>query len=133
MEPRPFQPGLLETAVPRLPHKRARATSRQVYREQRATDKVREAAGLETRRGCVLRLLAYYWNIRQVSPTASELFEFAEQRGERFRNVAELRPRLTELTEAGLIEPRGPRTCRVTGATVRTWAVREIGSQEPRP
>lgn len=132
MPPAAVQPALPEMVSSRLPHKRARQTSRQMYREQREVDKARAAAGLETRRGRVLRLLAHYWNWHQSSPTASELFEFARLRNEPFRNVAELRPRLTELTDARLIEPRGNRRCRVTGATVRTWAVREAGSQEPR-
>jgi hypothetical protein len=117
--------------APRL-HKAARQTSRQIYRDQRARDRVREAAGVETRRGRVLRVLAAYWNRWQRSPTASELYTYAAQHGEPFRNVAEVRPRLTELVRGGLVEPRGPRRCTITGAVVRTWAVREIGSREPQ-
>jgi hypothetical protein len=58
---------------------------------------------------------------------------FAAEVGERrWRDIAGFRPRLTELFRLGLIEPTEPRPCRVTGATVRPWRVREIGSQEAR-
>lgn len=128
--PQPVLPEMFSPS-PRF-HKAARQTSRQIYREQRDRDREREAAGRETRRGRVLRILAAYWNRWQHSPTASELFMYAAERAEPFRNVAELRPRLTELVRMGLVEPRSRRRCRVTGATVCTWAVREIGSREPR-
>jgi hypothetical protein len=127
----PVLPAMFDVSIARL-HKPARQTSREIYRRQRDADQVREAAGLETRRGRVLWLLAAFWNRWQRSPTASELFAFAAERNEPFRNVAELRPRLTELVRAGLIEPRGKRRCIVTGAVVHVWAIREIGSQEPR-
>ena len=39
---------------------------------------------------------------------------------------------LNELMRLGLIEPRGKRVCRVSGEVATTWAVREIGSREPR-
>lgn len=90
-------------------------------------------AGRETRAGAVLRLLAWHWNVTQESPTASELWQWATAMGTRiFRHVGDLRPRLTELVAAGLVEPRSRRVCRVTGANVWTWAVREAGSREPR-
>lgn len=118
-------------AEPR-PHKRVRQTSREVYRRQRTEDRQKAEAGKETREGQVLRLLAWHWNETQTSPTALELLTWARAKGERLFDVNSIRPRLNALVQAGLVEPRAKRTCDVSGMTVWTWAVREIGSLRPR-
>jgi len=124
-----YQPDL----VPRpRAHKRQRQSAREVYRQQRAVDVTKAARGQETREGQVLRTLAAHWNATQRSPTALELLEWARARGERVFDVNSIRPRLNELVARGLVEPRAKRRCTVSGKTVWTWAVREIGSQEPR-
>ncbi len=114
------------------PHKRQRQTAREVYRLKRAEDQAKAKAGAETRQGQVLRLLAWHWNQTQVSPTALELLAWAREKGERLFDVNSIRPRLRELVESGLVEPRAKRRCVVSGMMVWTWAVREIGSQEQR-
>ena len=128
------QPALPDVFGPRIPqaHKRARQTSREVYRLQRDKDKARAAAGRETRAGQALRILAWRWNVTQTSPTALELFEWGVAHGERLFNAAAFRPRLNQLLKLGLIEPRSRRTCAISGSLASTWAVREIGSEEPR-
>lgn len=127
----PVLTGLFDADV-RLPHKRARQTARAVYHVRRTQDSAAAAAGRETRQGAVLRLLAAFWNRHQFSPTSYELFVFTREHGALFRDIAALRPRLTELTQIGLIEPAAPRRCRITGEICRTWRVREAGSQESR-
>lgn len=112
------------------PWKRQRSTARAAYAEQRARDQVRAAAGRETREGQVLRLLAGYWNRYQVSPTALELLEYARERGEAVFDVNSIRPRINELVANGLVEARSKRKCSVSGKTVLTWGVREVGSKE---
>lgn len=129
----PTLPGMYEDGRSRpRPHKVARKTSREVYRRRRGEDEAAAKVGRETRQGAVLRLLAAFWNRHQHSPTAYELLLFCQEHFAPFRDIAAFRPRLTELTRAGLIEPREARRCRVTGETARTWAVREVGSQEAR-
>lgn len=114
-------------------HKRQRQTAREVYRVRRAEDVAKADAGKETREGQVLRLLAAHWNFTQCSPTARELFVWAVNvRKERLDDINSIRPRLTALLESGLVETRAKRPCAVSGKTVSTWAVREIGSKEPR-
>jgi hypothetical protein len=114
-------------------HKRVRQTAREVYRVRRAQDIADAEHGRETRQGAVLRILARHWNTFQFSPTAYELLTFALEVGERrWRDIASFRPRLTELTALGIIEPTEPRRCRVTGVEARCWRVREIGSAEAR-
>lgn len=125
------QPDLFGAQEPRQ-HKRTRQTSRQVYRKRREMDRQLESHGRETSRGAVLRCLSAYWNYFQRSPTAYELWQWARARGERFRDVNAIRPRLTELIAEGLVEPRAKRPCGVTGTVAHTWAVREAGSREPR-
>jgi hypothetical protein len=124
-----YQPDLVPT--PRA-HKRQRSTAREVYRQQRAVDVAKAEAGKETREGQVLRLLAWHFNATQISPTALELLAWARSKGEHLFDVNSLRPRLKELFDRGLVEPRGKRTCAVSGKTVHTWACREIGSAEAR-
>ena len=125
--------GLYDAGVDaRRPHKRARQTSREVYRRQRSVDQARAAAGKETRLAAVLRVLAAYWNRFQSSVTGYELLRYGQEHGESWLDVNSVRPKLTRLFQCGLIEPRAPRRCRVTGKLVRTWAVREIGSLETR-
>lgn len=103
-----------------------------VERLQRATDRVLESAGKETRRGRVLRILGWHWHVTQTSPTALELLVWGQTHGESLFDVNSVRPRLTELVGLGLVEPGTPRICKVSGQLVRTWRVREIGSLEPR-
>jgi hypothetical protein len=125
-------PGIFDDFAPRR-HKVVRQTSREQYRLQRAKDQAASARGQETGRAACLRLLARFQNQHEHGATGYELFVFADTIGERrWRDIAALRPRLTELFKAGLIEPHTPRRCRVTGAVVRTWRVREVGSQEAR-
>lgn len=114
--------------------KRQRQTARAQYHRQRAIDEEKQVEGhqAETRCQQVLRILAAYWNAKNESPTALELLEFGRQRGERLFDVNSIRPRLFELVETNLIEARGKRKCRVSGVMVHTWAVREMGSAEPR-
>lgn len=119
-------------APARRPHKRQRSTAREVYRRQRAEDQAKEAAGKETRQGQVLRCLAWHWNVTQTSPTALELLGWMRERGEPVFDANSVRPRLTKLVQQGLVRPGTKRTCRVSGETVLTWHVREIGDGEPR-
>lgn len=113
--------------------KRQRQTAREVYRVRRAEDVAKADAGKETREGQVLRLLAAHWNFCQCSPTARELFVWAVNvRKERLDDINSIRPRISALVDAGLVEPRGKRRCGVSGKVVHYWAVREIGSGEPR-
>lgn len=128
------QPALPDVLGPRAPrqHKRARQTSRECYRLQRARDEARAKAGHETRAGQALRILAWHWNVTQTSPTSLELFDWAVAHGEKLFNAASFRPRLNWLLQHGLIEPRAKRKCAISGALASTWGVREIGSAEPR-
>ena len=104
--------------------KRQRHTARTVYAELRATLKGRQAQ--------VLRVLAWHWNATQASPTALELMVWARCQGETVFDINSIRPRLKELADAGVIEPRAKRRCAISGKTVWTWAVRERGSAVPR-
>ena len=110
------------------PWKRQRQTARQVYREIREQAKRRKAAGLETREEQILRLVAAHWNATQTSPTALELMRWARDRGERLFDVNSVRPRITALVEAGLVDKGTKRRCQVSGKVAWTWAVREQGS-----
>lgn len=128
------QPCLPDVFWPNVPrrHKAARQTARDVYRRRRSVDQARERAGIETSCGRVLRILAGYWNRFQHSPTALELLAYGQARGERLVDVNSVRPRIRELVQAGLVEPRAKRRCQVSGQLVWTWAVREAGSKAPR-
>jgi len=101
------------------PRKRVRQTSRNVYKLDRER--------LEGKRGQVLRILAAYFNEKQVSPTALELLNWSLARGEKFFDVNSLRPRLTELENAGLIATGPARKCAISGKVAHTWHVREVG------
>jgi len=126
------QPEPIETPAPKV-WKRQRQTAREVYRVRRAEDIAKAEAGQETREGQVLRLLAAHWNHTQHSPTARELFVWAVNvRGERLDDINSIRPRISMLVDQGLVEPRAKRRCAVSGKTVTTWAVREMGSAETR-
>lgn len=128
----PTLPGVFEDAQPPR-HKPVRQTARAQYHLRRDRDIAAAEHGRETGTGAVLRLLARHQNQREHGATAYELFQFALEVGERrWRDIAAFRPRLTELSRLGLIEPYVPRPCRVTGAVARTWRVREAGTQEPR-
>ena len=116
-----------DVAVTR-PHKRARQTSRAIYRRQRDEDTRRQAEGRETRKAMVLRCLAAYWNRYQESPTARELFAWMQGQGEPVDDINSVRPKLFYLEQDGLIEARGERVCAESGERVRTWAVKELGS-----
>lgn len=129
--PQPCLPELFGPRVPRA-HKAQRTTAREVYRRQRAIDQARAVMGGETREGQVLRCLAAYWNRHQASPTARELLAWMHDQGEPVDDVNSVRPRINALVAHGLVEPRAKRPCRITKKTVWTWAVREIGSAEPR-
>lgn len=120
-----------EPPAPRV-HKRARQTSREVYRVARAQDIQRAKTGKETRKAQVLRNLAAYWNRFQRSPTALELLAWMQERGERVRDVNDVRPKLHYLFKDGLVESAGTRRCIITGKNVHTWRVREAGSREGR-
>lgn len=109
------------------PWKRQRSTARAVYARRRSEDQAKAAAGKETREGQVLRLLAWHWNATQTSPTALELLRWAREQGEVLFDVNSIRPRLNELVEQGLVESAGKRRCTVSGQTVHTWRVREVG------
>ena len=126
------QPEPVETPQPKV-WKRQRQTAREVYRVRREQDKADAAAGHETREGQVLRLLAAHWNATQHSPTARELFVWAVNvRKESLDDINSIRPRISMLVDQGLVEPRAKRRCAVSGKTVTTWAIREIGSAETR-
>lgn len=123
-----------ETLKPARPHKAQRSTAKASYHRQRAIAEEQQTEGHkpETRSQQVLRILAAYWNKNQSSPTALELLEWGRRNDERLFDVNSVRPRLRELFEAGLIEARSKRKCRVSGVLVHTWSVREIGSKEQR-
>lgn len=123
-----------ETMKPARVHKAQRSTAKASYHRQRAIAEEQQTEGhkAETRSQQVLRILAAYWNAKQHSPTALELLEWGRQKGERLFDVNSIRPRLRELFDAGLIDTRAKRKCAVSGVVVFTWAVREIGSKEPR-
>jgi hypothetical protein len=118
------QPSLLfdGLAEPRR-HKRQRQTARTVYHHQRAVDERKRQAGQETREGQVLRCLGWHWNVTQTSPTARELAAWMARQGEPVDDINSVRPRLTALVEAGLVETAGKRRCKVSGKTVLTWRV----------
>lgn len=122
----------LPTDPPRRPHKRQRQTARLVYARKRDEDKAKAKAGKETREGQVLRCLAAWWNRYQTSPTALELLAWMKEQGEPVFDVNSVRPRIRQLVEDGLVEPRAKRRCIVSGMTVHTWSVREAGSLRPR-
>lgn len=123
------QPSLLDDLTRKdKPWKRQRSTAREVYRERRKTDRALQAAGLETKEAKVLRCLAAHWNATQTSPTARELLEWMKARGEQVEDVNDVRPKIFYLCEAGLVESGTKRHCRVSGKTVMTWRVREMGS-----
>lgn len=109
--------------------KRQRQTAREVYRRQRAIDLEKQQAGKETREAQVLRCLAAWWNCYQTSPTALELLAWMQERGEHVFDCNSIRPRITKLVELGLVEARSKRRSVVSGETVRTWSVREAGSE----
>jgi hypothetical protein len=109
------------------PWKRQRSTARAVYAEQRARDEAKRAIGKETREGQVLRCLAWHWNENQASPTALELLTWMSDRGERVFDINGVRPRITALVEAGIVESAGQRKCSISGKRVHIWRVREIG------
>lgn len=117
---------------PRRLHKAQRQTARMAYQLKRDQDQAKAKAGKETREGQVLRCLAAWWNRYQTSPTALELLNWMREQGESVFDVNSIRPRLKKLVDQGLVEPRVKRRCIVSGHTVWTWAVREIGSVEPR-
>jgi hypothetical protein len=122
----------VEAAQPKV-WKRQRQTARQVYHLRRDEDIAKAARGEETREGQVLRLLAAHWNATQCSPTARELFVWAVNvRQERLDDINSIRPRISMLVDQGLVETRQKRRCAVSGKTVNTWAIREIGSKEAR-
>lgn len=120
-------PLLVEVERAERPWKRQRSTAKAVYARRRSEDQAKAAAGKETREGQILRLLAWHWNATQTSPTALELLRWARERGESLFDVNSLRPRVTSLVEAGLVESAGKRRCTVSGQTVHTWRVREVG------
>jgi hypothetical protein len=129
----PVLPGMFDDGLQPRRHKRVRQTARAQYHLRRGQDIADAEAGRETQIGACLRLLARFQNQFEHGATSQELFAFAVTVGERrWHDVACLRPRLTSLFKLGLIQPTEPRPCRVTGATVRPWRVREIGSQEAR-
>jgi hypothetical protein len=131
--PQPKQMGLLDTVTREVrPHKSQRSTARAVFHAHEASERAKASAGKETREGQVLRLLAAFWDARQVSPTALELLQWATYRGERLFDINSIRPRINALVAKGLVEPRAKRKCQVSGQVVRTWGVREIGSIEAR-
>lgn len=111
------------------PWKRQRATARAIYALQRAVDRAKAEAGQETREGQALRLLAWHWNATQESPTALELLAWARAHGEHLFDINSLRPRLTALVESGLVESAGKRRCGVSGKTVHTWRVCDVGGK----
>ena len=129
----PTLPGMFEDGLRPRRHKSVRQTARGQYLLRRARDIADAEQGRETGASAALRLLARYENQHERGATAYELFVFALEVGERrWRDIAAFRPRLTALYKLGLIEPHLARPCRVTGAEVRTWRVREIGSREPQ-
>jgi hypothetical protein len=120
------QPSLdftLSAPEPRQPRKRVRQVSREAYRQRRALDVALEAAGHESARGKVLRLLAWHWNATQNSPTALELMEWARTKGERLFDANVIRPRLTELFDEGIVETAGKRKCLISGRSAHVWRV----------
>jgi hypothetical protein len=123
------QPSLFPD-VARTEHvwKRQRQTAREVYRQRRVDDRARQAAGVETREGQVLRLLAAHWNATQQSPTALELLAWARARGERLFDCNSVRPRIFALVEHGLVDKGAKRKCACSGKVAWTWVVREQGS-----
>lgn len=124
-----MQPSLLDDLTRRdKPWKRQRSTAREVYRERRKIDRALKAAGLETKEAKVLRCLAAHWNATQTSPTALELMGWMKARGEAVFDVNDVRPKINALCAQGLVEKSEKRHCRVSGKTVLTWRVREIGS-----
>lgn len=127
------QPSLLDAVVrEERPRKLQRQTARAVYARQRDDDRAKAAAGKETREGQVLRCLAAWWNRYQTSPTALELLAWMRANGEPVFDANSVRPRLTRLTELGLVTPGEKRACRISGKFVHVWKVREAGSLPPR-
>jgi hypothetical protein len=119
------QLGLLDDVTrTERPRKRQRQTARTVYAVRRAQDEAKRQAGKETREAMVLRCLAGYWNRYQVSPTALELLQWMQGRGERVFDVNGVRPRLTYLCADGLVEAGAKRICAVSGKRVHVWRVR---------
>jgi hypothetical protein len=94
-----------------------RDTSREAYRDVRAS--------LAARERVVLEGLRAYLAERGEAPTAYELFKFMEARGEA-RDLNSVRPRLTEMQGRAVV--CGPkRKCGVTGKKAHTWTLVQAG------
>jgi len=94
--------------------KRVRETSAAALRDVRADQPRREA--------CVLDGLSRYRLTYRMDPTAYELLRVL-QRDQPWLDVNGVRPRLTELEDAGRVRKGEKRLCTVTGKHVYTWAV----------
>jgi hypothetical protein len=93
--------------------KRVAETSRAAYADLQSSRGARLSA--------VLEALGEYRAARGCDPTAYELLRWM-QRENRMLDLNGVRPRLTELKDAGRARTSGKRTCSVTEKRVYTWA-----------
>jgi hypothetical protein len=120
------QPSLLELpAVRQKVRKRVRAVSVAQYADGRERFTGRKAD--------VLRWLAARYNLVQQWPTSAELaFHYRHELGTKVAldataSLLFVRRGISDLQTAGIVEANGARVCQVSGRTVETWRVVEVG------
>lgn len=114
------QAGLFDAVQAAEPRKRVRQVSRDVYRELCNTNALADSEAKVTSH------LERYCDEKREYPTALELTRFMHQLKAIPREDANLvRPRLTELCLAGVVDAIGRRTCRVSGRSAHGWKIRE--------
>lgn len=106
---------------PPVVSKRVRATSVEAVRALAPT--------LPFRESMVMWNLVWAARAARREPTAYELLKYMQRRPNGPLDVNCVRPRLTELTDKGLVEPCGKRLCEVTGRRVHTWRLTELASR----
>src|SRR4051794_21074465 len=104
--------------------KRVAETSRAAFAEIAAT---RHSRGLE-----VLETLRRFHRQHGIDPTAYELLAWAQVDHPAW-DLNSIRPRLTEMKDAGRVETGGKRRCAITHKQVYTWRAISWVSRSPRP
>jgi hypothetical protein len=105
-------------------HKQIASTSRTAYADILATRRTRELA--------VLQGLRAYEQQYGEAPSAYELLEFLRSDNPVI-DVNFVRPRLSEMKDAGRVTTNGKRRCAVTGKQVFTWRACELAAVPSLP
>lgn len=82
------------------------------------------------RAAAVLDALQRYWTHHRIDPTSYELLQWMRIENPTL-DLNAVRPRLTELRDAGRVQTTGKRVCAVTEKRVYVWAV--TSSPVPAP